>query len=225
MRSFHLIFEINTRTLAYHFYNTIFNLRQHEEIMLYDKMLEYVPEDEALVREFLQIEYDTESLNYPFTTPPFNASAALWAAKITYTACQLILFRENKEDELPQLLPAYDRVIDAGAILSADLCLRFLPQVVLQTRRIDPDDSLIGVVERHLQQWHYSSIGYSKDIVITADDEIFKNDCLQQLYADRVVAKKDADRAVQLPLQQKIRADMGMFTPVFWKTLNVSEKE
>lgn len=193
-------------------------------MMLYDKMLQYVPEDEALVKEFLRIEYDTESLNYPFVVPPFNADAALWAAKITYTSCQLILFRENKETELPLLLPAYHLVVDAGAILSADLCLRFLPQVVLQTRRIDPDDILISEIERHLQQWHYSSIGYSKDVVITADDEIFKNDCLKQLYADRVVAKKDTARAMQLPLRDKIRADMGMFTPVFWRTLNASDK-
>ena len=206
-----------------HFYNTIFNLRQHEEIMLYDKMLRYSPEDDALVKDLLQIEYDTESSNYPFDAPPFNAGAALWAAKTTYTSCQLILYRENKETELPLLLPDYDLAIDAGAILSADLCLRFLPQVVLQTRRINPDDVLIGIIEKHLTQWHYSGIGYSKAI-ITADDEVFKNDCLQQLYADRVIAKKDVDRAMQPPLQQKIKADISIFTSVFWKTLNESDR-
>ena len=202
-----------------HFYNSIFNLRQHEEFTLYDRILVFTPEDETLVQDFLQIEYDTECLHYPFAAPAFNRTAALWAAKTTYTSCQLLLSRENREGELTQLLPDYNQVIDAGAILSADVCLRFLPQILLQTQRIDPNDALIAVIEAHLEKWHYSGIGHTKAL-IADDDEIFKNDCLLQLYADRVVSKKDTGRALQLPLLQKIRADMGIFKQVFWKTLN-----
>lgn len=193
--------------------------------MLYYKMLQYIPEDEVLVEEFLEIEYDTERIGFPFQAPAFNKSAALWAAKTMYTSCQLILFREKQESELALLLPVYNQPIDAGAILSADLCLRFLPQVLLQTQRIDPDDALISEIEKHLQVWHYSSIGYTKNVVITADDEIFKNKCLEQLYADRVVEKKDTSRAMQPCLRDKIKADLGIFTPIFWRTLNVADKQ
>ncbi|MGG9962274.1 hypothetical protein [Ferruginibacter sp. SUN106] len=203
-----------------HFYNTIFHLRHHEEIILYDRVLNFVPEDEALVKELLAIEYETEVLNYPFTPPPFNATAALWAAKTTYTTCQLILYRENKADELPQLLPVYEGAIDASAILSADLCLRFLPQVLKDTKNIDPDDALIVLAEGHLQQWHYSGIGYPAKTALINLNSVAENDCVLQLYTDRVIQKKDVQRA-QLPLlHQKIKAAMGMYSSRFWKELN-----
>lgn len=209
--------------MSQYFYDAIYGLRQHEEIVLHDKLLQYIPEDEVLVQNFLQIEYDNESLNYPFSPPAFDAAAALWAAKTTYTSCQLILFRENKEAELPLLLPAYHGGKDAGAILSADLCLRFLPQIVRQTKQVDPDDQLIEIIDAHLSLWHYSGIGYSK-AVLDVNDAIFNNDCLLQLYADRVVEKKDIDRAKQVPLLQKIKADMGIFSSVFWKTITAPDE-
>ncbi|GAB2813600.1 hypothetical protein GCM10027043_11710 [Ferruginibacter profundus] len=185
-------------------------------------MLNFVPEDDALVKELLAIEYDTEVLNYPFTAPPFNATAALWAAKTTYTICQLILYRENKASELPQLLPLYPHAIDAGAMLSADLCLRFLPQVLKDTKNIDPDDALITLAEEQLQQWHYSGIGYPLKITAINFDGITDNECVLQLYINRVIQKKDLQRA-QLPLlYEKIKAAMGMYSSRFWKELNTA---
>jgi MoxR-vWA-beta-propeller ternary system domain bpX4 len=205
--------------LPYHFYNTIYNLRQDEEIVLYDKVLNFLAENEQMVKDFLQIEYEVETLNYPFTAPKFDAAAALWGAKTTYTICQLILYRENKVEELQQLLPSYTGEITAAAILSADLCLRFLPQVLKNTRSIDPDDTLIAIAENHLQQWHYSGIGYP--LTKTIDLAMVTNDkCLAQLYADRVIQKKDMQRAQQPLLHEKIKAIMGIYSSLFWKELN-----
>jgi hypothetical protein len=182
-------------------------------------MLVFSDEDDELVKALLQIEYDAESQNYPFTAPAFNADAALWAAKTIYTSCQLILYRENKAEELPQLLPSYANTIDAPAILSADLCLRFLPQVLQSTKNIDPEDSLVEVAEKHIQQWHYSGIGYALKESDPDMEIISANECLLQLYTDRVIQKKDLQRA-QLPLLNKqIKAAMGIYDSRFWKTL------
>ena len=206
--------------MPYHFYNTINQLRQNEELILYDRVLHFLDEDEQLVKEFLKIEFEIESQNYPFTPPAYNETAALWGAKLIYTTCQLILYRENKEAELPLLLPVYNNEIDAAAILSADLCLRFLPQALQQTKNIDPDDALITVVENHLQQWHYSGIGYVLNAATVNFDTVFANECMQQLYIDRVIQKKDMQRAMLPLLQKKITAAMGIYSATFWNELN-----
>ena len=103
--------------MPYHFYNTINQLRQNEELILYDRVLHFLDEDEQLVKEFLKIEFEIESQNYPFTPPAYNETAALWGAKLIYTTCQLILYRENKEAELPLLLPVYNNEIDAALFI------------------------------------------------------------------------------------------------------------
>ena len=142
------------------FYNTVFHLRQAEEIILYDRLLVFTPEDDELVKDLLKIEYETESPGYPFAAPAFDAAAALWGAKTIYTACQLVLYRENKTAELPELLPPYKGDINASAMVSVDLCLRFLPEVISSARNIDPEDSLVEIIENLLTQWHYSGIGH-----------------------------------------------------------------
>ncbi len=204
-----------------YFYNTISQLRSAEEIVLYDRVLDFTEVDEELVKNFLLVEYEMEQENYPFVAPEYNANAALWAAKVVYTNCQLILYRENKTEDLPKLLPAFDSEIDASAMLSADLCLRFLPQVLKETKYIDPDDKLIELAEEILRQWHYSSIGYEMDNGKIDFNNLPANKCLQQLYVDRVILKKDLVRASLPYINEKIKETMGDYSSEFWKELKI----
>jgi hypothetical protein len=202
--------------MPHYFYETIYQLRANEEIILYDKLLYFKEDDELLVKEFLQIEFDVESENYPFSTPKYDAESALWAAKIVYTACQILLYREHKESELTDLLPLFTQPITSEAILSADLCLRFLPQIMAEAKLIDLEDHVIPILESILQQWHYSGIGI---ILVLEDldfDPIFSNPCLEQLYIDRVIEKKDRKRAELPQILEKIRATLGNYTQKYW---------
>lgn len=199
------------------FYDSIYHLRTHEELILYDRMLHFPPADELLVTEFLAIEYEAERLNYPFRPPAFNGVAAFWAAKTIYTVCRLILYREDKADDLPGLLPAFSGEITPAAILSADLCLRFLPQVLSETRYIDPDDPLIPVAARHLELWHYSGIGYPLETDRLDFRPVQADGCLQQLYTDRVMKRKDLRRSAIPWLHEKIAAVAGIYAPQLWK--------
>lgn len=52
--------------MHHYFYNTIYQLRTKEEIILYDKLFDIKEGDEALVKEFLQVEFNIESKNHPF---------------------------------------------------------------------------------------------------------------------------------------------------------------
>lgn len=201
----------------HYFYDTIYQLRANEEIILYDKLLDFKKVDEALVIKFLQNEFDIESENHPFSTPEYNADSALWAAKTVYTACQILLYREHEEAELNDLLPFFSQPITPEAILSADLCLRFLPQILAEAKQLDPEDHLIPILESILQKWHYSGIGINLDLENLDFDPIFSNPCLEQLYIDRVIETKDRKRAESPQMLEKIKATLGIYTETYWK--------
>ena len=209
--------------MPHYFYETIYQLRANEEIILYDKLLYFKGDDEALVKEFLQIEFDVESENHPFSTPKYNAESALWAAKIVYTACQILLYREHKEAELTDLLPLFSQPITTEAILSADLCLRFLPQILAEAKLIDPEDHVIPILENILNQCHYSGIGIILALENLDFDPIFSNPCLEQLYIDRVIETKDRKRAELPQMLEKIRATLGNYTENYWNEFKKSD--
>ena len=54
--------------MHHYFYNTIYQLRTKEEIILYDKLFDIKEGDEALVKEFLQIEFNIKNKNHPFSS-------------------------------------------------------------------------------------------------------------------------------------------------------------
>lgn len=193
--------------------------------MLYNKVISFLPEDEKLVSDFLHIEYDNEKLYYPFEAPDFDEGAALWAAKTLYLTCQLILYREHKVADLRTLLIPYNEPITDSAMLSADLCLRFLPQALRGTKAIDPDDALISIVEQLMQPWHYSTIGYDNTSELIAFETIENNACLLQLYTDRVIDMKDLKRAAHPAVLTQVNASLGMYRNEFWKELNVNNHE
>ena len=198
------------------FLRMILNMRK-EEIMLYDNLLKISDSEAQEVVYFLDVEYQGEAEDFPFQASTFDANAALWAARTIYYASQLILFRESQPDELESILPSYEGTIDPSAILSVDLSLRFVPNIMKHLKLIDPEDSLIKILEKHLATWHYSAVGYDlKDS--TLDFEVINNSpCLKQLYLDRVIEKK-AQNLAKIPIiNQGIKATLGMYSTVFWK--------
>lgn len=170
-----------------HLTKTIQHLRETESILLYDHLLEVHPEDEQASSSYLTTAYKQECLEYPYTAPPFEPIAALWAAKCLYFAAQLLLYRQNKPESLAILFPECPVPLSPSSILSADLSLRFMPDILLQLKLIDPNDPLIAVLEHILAQWHYSGIAYNVDINKLSFEVIKNNLCLQQLYMDRMM--------------------------------------
>jgi len=201
-----------------YFLNTIEHLRINEEIILYTN-LPHISEEDNLTIAFLEKEYANESTHYPYTPPAYNALAALWGAKTIYYALQLILYRENKGKDLPLLLPVYTDEQNASAILSADLCLRFLSQVLDQIKVIDADDLIIQVLEGHLKQWHYSAIGYNLNPEMLNFQQILENNSLKQLYINRIIENKSKKLAELPNLNEHVKASMGNYSSYFWEDL------
>lgn len=192
-------------------------LRKHEEIMLYDNVLEITENDSKEVIAFLEDEYKMESFGYPYTCPAFNEQAALWGAKTIYTAAQLMLYREHKEADLSQLLPDLSTNPDSSEMLSADLCMRFLPDILKQLKRIDGEDKLISLLEDKLVCWHFSGVNYLLDIQQINFENSVSNPCLHQLYADRIILNKKMQLAKHPAFESLIAAGLGMYAAELWK--------
>ncbi|GGH67365.1 hypothetical protein HNQ91_001671 [Filimonas zeae] len=203
----------------HHFLDTIYHLRNEESLLLFSRIAVIEAEEALLVTDFLELEYRNECLDYPATPPAFNAAAALWGAKTIYTAAQLLLYREHTNTQLPVLLPAYNGTQTPDAILSADLCLRFLPAVLQQAENIDPDDVIISLLQACLQQWHYSGISCYAAEQLPDMAVVLDNATLRQLYADRVIACKQAALAKLPALAPVVKASMGNYANYFWKEL------
>jgi hypothetical protein len=194
-------------------------LRQREEVILYGVLLNLTSEDLAGTTTFLEQEYECEALHFPHAVPPFDASAALWSTRIVYTSAQLLLARESMPTELPTLLPDYEGAQTPSAILSADLCLRFLPAMIKHLRAADSEDPLIPLLEKHLITWHYSGVDHPLDIA-ALDFSAYTDPCLHALYRDRIIHHQHIALATHPVFEASIRAAVGLHGNVLWKKFN-----
>jgi MoxR-vWA-beta-propeller ternary system domain bpX4 len=199
------------------FLKMIQHLRKNEEVMLYsDDLLPVSNTEQQMIVAFLADEFKMESVTYPANTIHFDPKAALWAAQTIYTAAQLILYRKDGEKVLTTLFPDFPEKITDSAVLSADLCLRFLPEILRQIKLIDMEDELIVILEKHLTKWHYSGISYPLPIDLLDFEPIVAHPYLIQMYANKVMALKRLDLANHPALTAYVRASMGMYSPELW---------
>ncbi len=208
------------------FLDMIQTLRAKEEIILYKNILSISALEKENIILFLEDEYQTEALDFPFTPPAFDSAAALWAAETVYYASQFILFRENDETKMEDYFPSFQFDVTPATILSVDLCFRFLPDMLRQLSLIDAEDSLIVILEKYLKTWHFSGINYTLDFKEIELEVIFSNPCLQQLYLNRITTHKNIPLAKLPKINQLLKANFGIFEETFWpnfKTLNVND--
>ncbi len=198
------------------FVKMIKRLREYEEVVLYENILSIEKEEQSEITEFLAGEYQTESISYPYTPPLFDREAALWAAKTVYIAAQLMLYRENKETELETLIPQFSETVTPAAILSADLCLRFLPDMILQLKAIDSEDKLLIILDNTMRQWHYSGIRYLQSSESLDFTNLTADEILGQLYTDRVIEYRNLRLAKHPAVQKMIRTALGDLGNIYW---------
>ena len=201
------------------FLDTIYHLRTIEQVILYNKIGIISRTEEIDTALFLETEYENEILEYPDVAPKYNSDAGLWAAKTVYSAAQLLLYREHKISDLHDFLPEYNSEIDAAVLLSADICLRFLPQIIMEMKRLDADDLVIPILENHLIQFHYSAIGFEIDTEKINFDNIASNDCLKGLYLNRIVDRKAIKFAQPDFIKKQLEIGFGDYKKIFWPQL------
>lgn len=200
-----------------YFHDMIRHARTTGEVILYKNILEITQTEEEDVILLLAKDYEQECLSHPYTSPTFSSSAAIWAARLFYYASQALLFREHNITELRQLIKPYDGNITAETIISADLCLRFIPDLLFELELLDNTDPLIPILEEIMQTWHFSAIGYKFDETEKLDfTNIKESKCLNQLYTNRVIELKVKALSQHPALHSDIEAELSIYKNDLW---------
>lgn len=198
--------EAKQFNVSSYFFDTIELLRTKGDIILHSSFVQWSEDDEEYVTKFLEEEYNKEACNYPGMLPAFRPEAALWSAKTVFLSAQLLMLRDIPEVEFPKLLPPFNAEINLGAVLSGDLCLRFLPEIIEKAEDIDTYDGLIPLLDNLLLDWGYSSVGrrFADTDAQLRNTEVLKTKEFQLLLIERIV-ERNAQHAIHQELREIVQ--------------------
>src|SRR5262245_31566071 len=132
--------------------------------------------------------FDAHALDVAGPPPDFDADAACRAAEQVWLACWFLLSRGEEEDEVARRLPEPTAPTTPAQHLSADVALRFLPQVLHRARALAAGDVLTAWLTRLLRTWPLSGVLADIDEgPLTPTD--FGHDGLRLLYAERLAER------------------------------------
>lgn len=182
-------------------------------------------EELAGVDPFLEAFDRDARLEWPGRPPALDLDAARWASVMLYRACQFLACRNVPADLVMNTLSlTCPSPPSPSAAYSADLCLRFIPDVFDIAYGMAPNDTLVTSLRMLGIAWPLSSVGMSKLDDLELDLEMFwENRCLRQLYIDRIIARNDVTRlnvaCVRLAVQQAL-GDQGERAPAIARALS-----
>lgn len=122
--------------------------------------------------------------------PPiaFDARAAREAAALVRRACWALVDAEQSPAELRRALAMPTGPDSPAEHLSADLTLRYLPQVRARALAIAPNDPLGGILGDILRRWPLSGALSDIEAAPTGPTDFGKHPGLLLLFAERVAA-------------------------------------
>lgn len=171
--------------------------------------------DITATKTLLQQYYLEDVLELPGIAPSFVEEAALWAAEYFYKAVQLSVLRDIKQEQIADLLQNYSGVLTPESVYSADLILRYLPELFHLAKGLSPADALVTTLRALAVLWPLSSVGIEINSPVD-DDIILANPSLAQVYIDRIIQRKDKKRVTSLALEKRIYQVTGGHLDKFW---------
>ncbi|MBC9914229.1 hypothetical protein [Chitinophaga varians] len=168
--------------------------------------------------------YQHDITDMPGQAPAFDGDTALWAAGFIYRAAQLIRLRHIDNAGIDQWLPKHPGANAPEAVYSADLCLRYLPDLLGMAKDLAPADPLVQRITETAAQWPFSSTGMNifPDIPITA---ITGHPSLLLAYTDRVIASKDTGRCSNPTVMTAVKAALGNYADLLWPGFHSSFRD
>lgn len=176
-----------------------------------------LPAAEALLRDH----YADDLRELPGAAPAFDAAAAGWAAAFLYHTVQLALVRELDETVVQAQLADFTGEITPAAIYSADLCLRYLPDLLRLAKGLAPGDALVARLRATAGQWPFSFVGTegaegNADGAADAEARVLAHPALRQEYVDRIIRAQDRVRAARPHLAPLVHAALGQYAATLW---------
>ncbi|MBX0290707.1 hypothetical protein K3G63_09675 [Hymenobacter sp. HSC-4F20] len=174
------------------------------------------PTEEAqpVVLALLQRYHTQDAQQQPYTAPAFDPDAALWAARYLYRAAQLAVVRELDETAVQVWLQDYAGALTPEAVYSADLTLRYLPDLLHLAKGLAPGDALVSHLQTTARQWPLSFVG--GDIVGEVPVAVLAHPSLRAAYVDRIIGARDLRRARQPEVAELVRAALGRYAAELW---------
>jgi hypothetical protein len=159
-----------------------------------------------------------------YDAPRLVPEVARWAAERLYRACQFLVYREVEADEVREgcavPCPAV-AAVSPDVCYSADLILRYLPDVFALARGIAREDPLIDGLRSLARAWPLSSVGMPevREVDVSA---FIDHPGLRRLYADRIIERNDRSRLGDAAVATAVREAIGAhpeLAPSIWAAL------
>jgi hypothetical protein len=149
-------------------------------------------------------------LEAPGDPPAYAPDLGLWAALTLYRASQAFVHRELGSDDVHRLLSAAPPIAQdpASAAWSADLALRWLPDLVACARGVSEDDPLVLRLLALARDWPLSSVGV-RGLDRLAPGAAAEHPTLLRLYIDRILDRRDASRLADPRVAEAARVAIG----------------
>ncbi|HVI44299.1 MAG TPA: hypothetical protein VM802_05500 [Chitinophaga sp.] len=160
------------------------------------------PEELCDMTAVMQDYYNNDVADLPGAAPAFDPVAAVTAARYIYN----IMHEKNLVESF-----SVAGTVTPSAIYSADLCLRFLPDL-LSIHKNRPTATAILATAAH---WPFSSTGMN----VRTDSNvevIISHSSLLQAYADRIIASKDAARCNHPEVMAIVTTSLGNYADLLW---------
>jgi MoxR-vWA-beta-propeller ternary system domain bpX4 len=142
--------------------------------------------------------------------PEFSSPAALWATRLFYQICQLVMFRDLGGEKVTAVFATpCPELRGPRTDWSVDLLLRHLPGLFQLARHLSNADPLLNELRGLASAWPLSSVGVP-DLTDLQIDTFITHPALRRLYADRIIAAADGTRLGDPRLDDVLRADLGI---------------
>jgi hypothetical protein len=180
-----------------------------------------VPSEAGEARAVLAHAYADYRLEVAGPPIPFDAETALAAGELVRQACWFLVHHGEPEEELQRTLHMPTGPATAAQHLSADLVLRYLPQIYRRARAHAPTDQLTVLLASVLRQWPLSGVLADVEEAPMTPLDFGGHDGLMLLYAERLARhKKPAWVPAGRPLEyvewvSPDLANQGATPPVF----------
>jgi hypothetical protein len=169
------------------------------------------PRERGPAGEYLAKSYRGFRLEVAGPLVDFDAEAALAAGEFVWRACWFLLDRTEPPEVLKRELALPPAPVTPAQHLSADVVLRYLPQVYQRARAFAPDDPLTNLLARALRQAPLSGVLADVAEGPLAPLDFDRHYGLQLLYAERLAGHQKLAWLPQegrtLELLEWIRAD------------------
>ena len=173
--------------------NFIATLLSEGKVSVKGQLTSLEVQDISEAGKILHTYYQDDILEMPYTAPGFSEGAAVWGAEYLYKAVQLIVLRDVEEEMINDELKPFTGQLSPGVIYSADLMMRYLPQLFELAKGLAPGDLLVQILRNTARQWPFSSAGIEVDGAVD-DKLILEYASLRYTYIDRIIKAKDKQR-------------------------------